>query len=444
MVQEVKRIKIIVQTLLAKRTVKNAGYMIIGRIIQMVFGLVISLLTARYLGPSNYGLISYAGAYTAFFTSLCTLGINSILVKEFVDHPEEQGVVIGTTLGLRAISSILSSIAIICISCVIDAGEKTTILIVALSSVGMVFNIAETFLYWFQSRLESKITASAALIAYVISSAYKIFLLATGKSVAYFALVSSLDYLCLGILLYIQYRKKQGQKLQFSVEYGKKLLGKSYHFILSGLMVSIYRQTDKLMLKQMINEAETGYYTIASSLCVIWCFILSAIIDSIYPTIMEAAKQKNEILFKKRNIQLYAIVFYVSAAVSIGFTIFARLIIYIMYGESYLPAIVPLRILTWHTAFSYLGVARDAWIVAKDKQKHLFKIYVSAAVANVILNAVFIPTFGASGAAIASLLAQIITAIIVPFFMKEIRENALLMVDAILLKGILWKRESKL
>lgn len=205
----------ILQSLLKRKTVKNAGYLILGRVIQMVFGLVIGLLTARYLGPSNYGLINYAGAYTAFFAAVCTLGINNILVKEFIDHPGEEGKVIGTTLGLRAVSSVLSSIIIIAITSALDANEPTTKLVVSLASIGMVFNIAETFNYWFQSRLESKITAGATLCAYLISSAYKVFLLITGKSVAYFALVSSLDYLCLGIILFAQYRKYVGGNCNF-------------------------------------------------------------------------------------------------------------------------------------------------------------------------------------------------------------------------------------
>lgn len=428
------------QGLLKRKTVKNAGYLILGKVIQMLFSLVIGLLTARYLGPSNYGLMNYASAYTAFFAAVCTLGINNVLVKEFIDHPGEEGKVIGTTLGLRAVSSVLSSIIIIAITSVLDADEPTTKLVVSLASLGMVFNIAETFNYWFQSRLESKITAGATLAAYLISSAYKVFLLITGKSIAYFALVSSLDYLCLGIILFIQYRKCSGGKLQFSRDYGRELLRKSRHFILSGLMISIYGQTDKLMLKQMINEAEIGYYSTAVALCSMWCFVLNAVIDSAYPSIMEAAKSENESLFKRRNVQLYAIVFYLSMFVSLCFTVLARPLISIMYGESYLPAVAPLRIITWYTAFSYLGVARNAWIVSKERQKYLFGIYASSAAVNVVLNYLLIPSMGASGAAIASLIAQVLTSLVVPFFMKDMRENSMLILDAILLKGILWDR----
>lgn len=432
-----------VTSFLRNKTVKNAGYLIVGKIVQMIFGLVVSLLTARYLGPSNYGLINYATAYTGFFTALCTLGINNVLVKEFIDHPGQEGMVIGTTLGLRAVSSVLSSIAIIIISCFIDAGESVTIAVVALASIGIIFQIVETFNYWFQSQLQSKVTAMAVLCAYVIASAYKVFLLLTGKGVLLFALVTSLDYLCLGIILFIQYRKRNGGKLSFSLQYGKELFGRSKHFILSSLMVAIFGQTDKLMLKHMYGEAETGYYAIAVALCGMWCFVLRAIIDSVQPSIMQAAKAQNKEQFNKRNIQLYAIVFYISVFVSLCFTVLAEVAVDILYGSEYLPAIAPLRIVTWYTAFSYLGSARNAWIVSMGRQKYLFRIYAASALSNVLLNFILIPIMGASGAAIASLVAQVFTTLVVPFFIRDMRENSMMILDAIMLKGIVWKRVSK-
>jgi len=200
-------------------------------------------------------------------------------------------------------------------------------------------------------------------------------------------------------------------------------------------MVSIYGQTDKLMLKQMLNTSEVGYYATASTVCNMWVFVLTAIIDSMYPSIMEA-NGEDEKLFKKRNKQLYAIVFWVSVVVSIGFLIFGKLVISILYGKSFAPSVMPLKIITWYTAFSYLGVARNAWLVCKDKQKYLKYIYMMAVVSNIILNAVFIPLWGASGAAVASLITQILTSIVLPLLIKDLKENSILMLEAICLKGI--------
>lgn len=424
-----------IKQFLHNKVARNAGWLISGKVFQMLINFVVGLITARYLGPSNYGLINYAGAYTAFFASFCTLGINSVIVKEFVDNPDKTGEIIGTTLGLRALSSFLSALSIIGISFVVDAAEPTTIWVVALCSVGVIFQIFDTFNYWFQSKLQSKTTAIVTLIAYVITAIYKVILLIYKKPVTYFAFSTSVDYICVAILLLICYRKYNGGKLSFSKDYGKALLKKSVHFILPGLMVAIYGQTDKIMLKHMISDAEIGYYSTAVSLCSTWCFVLSAIIDSLYPPIMESFKVSKED-FDRKNKILYAIIFYLSIFVSGLFTIFASIIIKLLYGADYMGAISPLRVITWYTAFSYLGTARNAWIVCMDKQKYLKYLYLASAIVNVGLNFVFIPILGATGAAIASLISQISTVFIVPFFMKDLRENSLLMVQAILFKGL--------
>lgn len=424
-----------IKKFLKNKNIKNAGWLVSGKIIQMCINFFIGILTARYLGPSNYGLINYAGAYTAFFSSICTLGINFIIVKELVDTPFKEGEILGTSLILRGLSSVFSAITIVAISFITDSKEPITKIVVILYTISLIFQIFDVFNYWFQSRLQAKYTAIASLIAYSITAIYKVVLLMTGQPVTFFALSISIDYISIALILFYFYKKEGGSKLSFSLKYGKVLLKKSYHFILPGLMVAIYGQTDKMMLKHMINEAEIGYYATAVSLCSVWCFILGAIIDSMNPTIMKLY-QEDEKNFIKYNKILYFIVFYISIIVSIIFTIFGKLIIQILFGEAYLPTVAPLRIITWYTAFSYLGVARNAWIVCKDKQRYLKYLYFSSAILNVILNLIFIPKCGAVGAAFASLISQISTVIIVPFFIKELRENSMMIVEAILFKGI--------
>lgn len=87
-----------IKLLLHNRVAKNAGWIMGEKIIQMFINFIVGLITARYLGPSNYGLINYAAAYTAFFSSICTLVINSVIVKEFIEGPENEGEIIGTAL----------------------------------------------------------------------------------------------------------------------------------------------------------------------------------------------------------------------------------------------------------------------------------------------------------------------------------------------------------
>lgn len=426
----------IFKKIIKSKVAKNASWLIAGRVIQMILSFFVGLLTARYLGPSNYGLINYAATYTTFFASLCSLGINSIIVKNFIDYPDEEGTTLCTAIILRAFSSIASLFAIMGISFIADRGEPTTQLIVFLCAVGMVFQIFDTFNYWFQAKLQSKFSAIATLIAYISVSVYRIVLLIFKKDVAWFALASSIDYVVIACFLAVAYKKNDGPKFKFSWEKGKQLLSESYNFILSGLMVSVYGSTDRFMLKQMVGEESVGYYATALALCNMWVFVLSAVIDSLTPPIMQAHNEDKN-LYEKRNKQLYAIVFYVSAFVSVCFMLFGRVAIRVLYGEAYNDAAMPLSIITWYTAFSYLGVARNAWIVCEHKQLYLKYLYLGAAITNIAINAVLIPKWGASGAAMASLLTQMSTILLFPALIKDLRPNVKLMLDAVRLKNVL-------
>ena len=421
---------------LKSKEAKNAFWLIGGRVLQMVLSLVVGVLTARYLGPGDYGLINYGSAYVAFFTSLCNLGLNSVIIKDFVDYPEEQGKTIGTALFMRLVSSILSSAMIVGIVSIVDKDEPLTIAVVALCSVGSIFQIFETFNFWFQNQYKSKITSIATLCAYVVTSIYKIILLILGKNVMWFAFATSVDYIVIAVFLYIAYKKNGGSKLSLSIIKGKSLLKTSYHYILSSMMIAIYGHTDKLMLKQMLGDSEVGYYSIATAICAMWTFVLQAIIDSLYPTILRLHSIDKD-KFNKKNRQLYAIVFYISCFASIIITALGDFAISILYGSQYIPAGLPLKIVTWYTAFSYLGVARNAWIVSEGRQRYLKFMYLGAVIINIVLNLALIPSMGASGAALASLITQIFTSIILPLFFKEMRPNAKLMLEAILLRDVI-------
>ena len=428
--------KRMINQLFTNKEVKNASWMICGRIVQMVLSLFVSVITTRYLGPSNYGLINYGTAYVSFFTSFCTLGINSIIIKDFSDFPDQQGVAIGTSILLRIAASILSVITLSTIVMIVDKGEPLTIIVVILCSLSLVFHVFDTVNYWFQSQYRSKITTIATLIGYIITSGYKIILLIIGKNVKWFAVATSIDYIVIAVLVLFAYKHYNGPMLSFSIKKARNLLGKSYHYILSSMIGAIYLQTDKFMLKQMLNAEEVGFYSTATTVCTLWVFVLQAIIDSMYPTIVKLANT-DQSGFLKKNKQLYAIVFYTSCFVSACFVLLGDFVIKTLYGDVFAPAVAPLKIATWYTAFSYLGVARNAWIVSTNNQKYLKYMYFGAAIINVCLNYVLIPLWGASGAALASLITQLFTSIVLPMCFKGMRPNVKLMIDAILLKGVM-------
>lgn len=418
-----------------RKLIQNAGWLILGRGMQCVLNMLVGLLTMRYLGPANVGLIQYGGAYTAFFASLSTLGIPSVLVKELTDHPQQEGEILGTALGLQAFSSAASAVLILGLVFLADAGEPVTLEIAALSCMAMGLRTLDTLHYWFQARMQSKVTALAVLAAFVITAAYKLVLVILKKNILWFAFATVMDQGLLGVFLLASYKRHGGRPLAVSWKWRERLLRKSCHFILPGMLVAVYGQTDRIMLKQLAGQIQLGYYASAVSLCNAWCFVLNGMIDAMYPEITRAY-QADRHLFQKRNKQLYSAIFYLAAGVSLLFFFFAELAVTLLYGENYLPAASVLKILTWYTAFSYLGGARNAWVVCENRQKYLIWVYMVAAGANVALNVLLIPQFGAGGAAAASLAAQIAATGIAPWCIPGLRENARLMAQAILPKGL--------
>lgn len=408
---------------------KNAGWIIGCKIVQSLLNLVIGLITARYLGPSNYGVISYVASIVAFAMPLMQLGLKNTLVKEFVDFPDREGTILGTSLLLNIISSIFCMIGSVSFVMIVNAGETETIIVCALYSLTLLFNATEMTQYWFQSKLLSKYPSIAALIAYVFVALYKIYLLVTQKNVVWFAFSNVIDYFLISVILMDIYKKVGGQKLSVDWRLGKEMLSRSKYYIIPSLMVIIFQHTDRIMIKLMIGEAETGFYSAAITCIGITSFVFSAIIDTARPVILEAKGRTPE-EYEKKVVQLYSIITFLSLAQSIGMTVLARPIVFVLYGADYAKTAGILAVAVWYNTFGHYGSVRNIWILAEEKQKYLTGINVAGALANVVLNFILIPIWGAVGAAVASVITQFFTNVIIGFVFKPIRKNNSLMIKS--------------
>lgn len=424
------------------RVIKNAAWIIGCKVIQSILTLVITMFSARYLGPSNYGLINYAASVVTFMVPIVQLGFRSTLVQECIEAPENEGKVFGTAIALNILASIACIVGIFSFVSIVNRGEKETIVVCVLYSVSLLFQATEMIQYWFQAKLLSKYTSVTMLIAYLIVSAYKIFLLITGKNIYWFVLAYSVDYAIISLILFAVYHRLSNMRLSFSWRLGKKMLQKSQYYIISGLMVTVFQQTDRIMLKLMIGNETTAYYSVAVSCAGLASFVYQAIIDSARPAILES-KHRDILQYEKNVSNLYGIVIWLGIAQCLFMTIFAHVIVMIIYGLEYLPAVSVLRICVWFITFSYMGSVRNIWILAENKQKHLWKINLSGAVLNVIGNFILIPILGASGAAIASVLTQFFTNFVLCLVMEPIRPTATLIRKAMNPKMILPNKEKK-
>lgn len=417
------------------RTVSNSGWLIWGKIAQLIISFFVGIFTARYLGPSNYGVLNTAIAYTTFVTPFCTLGISNIIVKEFIENPYREGEILGSGIGIRIITSCAAICVLAGVVYVVNPDNRELQFVSLIYSVLLIFKSFDLFEYWYQAHLISRVSANIGILAYVITSIFRIWLLATKGSIYLFAFAYVLDFI-ITVLLYIIYNCYFGKiKIKFKITTALDLLTKSYHYILSAVMVVVYAQMDKIMIGKMENSEQVGLYSVAVNICQLWTFVLQAIIDSARPGIIKLQK-KDKALYQKRIIELYSLIIWISISVSIIFCVLANVIIKVLYGANYAGAVSPLRIITWYSCFSFLGVARNIWSVCEEKQKYEKYFALSGAICNTVLNLALIPVMGICGAALASLLTQIVTNVLVPFYIKDTRENAIFVLKGFNIKYI--------
>ncbi len=407
----------------AKKFMSNSSWMMGKQIYSMLLSLVVGSLSARFLGPANYGLLNYGASILSFFTIVSKLGLDSVLINEMLKEPDKRGSYLGSALMMRLIASILSLFCIMAIVKVLEPDNKVLHIITLLQSFAIVIQTYEVFNYWFQLKLKMKYVSLATMLALTVAGVWRITLLVSRASVYFFALSSSIQACVCGIAVVWIFKRKKEENVKLSVNHADavSLLKKSYHFIISGLAVTFYMQIDKIMIGKFMGSEAIGIYTAATTIAAMWEFVPNALINSARPLIIEQRK-KNYELYIKRFQQLLLGITCLSVLIGIAILLFGKITIQILYGENYMRAVFPLCILIWSTGFAMIGSARSIWIVVEGYNRFTkYYIFIGAGV-NFCLNLVAIRIWGLVGAAITTLISQIVVALVSPLIFMETRK----------------------
>lgn len=406
----------------AKKFLGNSGWMIGQQMYNMLLQLVVGSLSARYLGPSNYGLINYGASIISFFSIVCRLGLDSVIINEMIKTPSKRGRYLGTALVLRLVTSVVSMFMIMSIIRVMEPGNVILYIITLLQSFAVVLQTYEVFTYWFQLNLQMKFVSIATMIAQTIVGLWRIILLASKATIYFFAFSSSIQYLVCGVVVIYCFRREHNElKLEYSRADARDLLGKSYHFIITGLAVTFYSQIDKIMIGKLINSTELGFYTAAATIAVLWEFVPNALINSARPLIIEL-RERDYKKYINRFQQLLLAITLLSIVVAIVVICLGKVVIFILYGSEYIEAVIPLGILVCATGFAMIGTARGIWIVAEGYNRYSKYYILIGAGVNFILNIFAIQYWGIIGASITTLISQIIVAFVSPLFFEKTRQ----------------------
>lgn len=409
---------VIVNSNVAKKVFENSSWLLTNSIFNMILGVFVTAIVARYFGPNKFGQLNYAVAFVSLFAAIANLGLDTLTIKNIVDETWDEGIILCTSFILRVIGGFLLTIVSYIVIKIIEPNDTNIHILVLIMSFTMMLKAFEVIEYWIQAYQKSKISSIIRMITYILVSLLRILVVVFKGSITVYTFIYLIDSAVFGVASLIVYFKIREKTLpwKFNITYARYILSQSWYLILSGLMVSLYNRIDQVMLGSMlISKSETGVYSAAVTLAEMWYFVPMAIITSFKPVIM-SKKNENQESYNKSVQTLYNIITFISITFGILVTIFSRLIVSILYGAAFTKSANILIILVWAGTFAMLGCCRSIWLVSEGLQKYsMFYTFVGCMV-NIPLNYLLIPMYGAYGAAIATLLAQISNIIALSFF----------------------------
>lgn len=415
---------------------QNVSWIFAGNVAHAILQFLLNIYVAKVFGTADYGLINYAASLIAFFTSIGTLGFNGIITKKFADNEEKADEYIGSATVYRLLFSILSVIILQVIARLTEPNNTTLHWVVLGQSLAMVFGAFDLIIYWFRYKAQAKIVAILRLVAFAISAMWRVLILSTSKNIVAYVFGVSAETIIFSALLLFAFIKVSKRNFQFKNDTAVKLIKMSYPFIFSAILVTIYGQVDKLMLNAMLDKNAVAYYSVSFNLAGAISIIPQALIEGFRPDIMSFRNTDIE-RYKRRLMQLYCVVFWLCIVYGLFISFFAKQIILVFYGEKYLPAVDSLSLVVWYASFSYFGAINNMYMVAEKKIKWVQITTFVGALVNVILNYVFIPILGVAGAALASLITQIVANFVLLAVVPQLRENFIIIIKGITFWGMI-------
>ncbi len=401
----------------------NTSWLLGERVFRMTISLFVGIYVARYLGPERFGLLSYALSFVWLFSSLASLGLNDILVRELVNQPENSQNLIATALWLKVCGFGLMGLTVTVVL-IFKSEDQLTLLLISIIILGFLFQATNVVEFYFQAKVQSKFIVRAQVVQLLITSIFKIYLVWSKANLLWFALALMLDQALIAILfLYLyKWKVKKFPFLYFNWEKTKLLIRDGWPLIFTGMVVLVYMKIDQVMLKEMLNTKAVGVYAAAVRLCETLYFIPTALMASLFPAVVYARK-KSEKIYEQRIQKLYDLMVWGSVIIAIPTTLVSNWIILLLYGTDFQEAADVLRIYIWAVVFVSLGVASSKWLVAENLQHYSFYITTLGAIVNVGCNLWLIPIHGIKGAAIATLLAQGTVSFLGLSFFGKTRKN---------------------
>ena len=404
---------------LRQTVLKNAFWLFSGQTGGRAIRAIIVIYAARVLGTAGFGVASYALSLTAFFLIIADMGITSLLTKHAAQNPDERERYFATLFILKCLC-IGASFAMILIIGPFASNIPEAIVLLPLAGLVLVFDSLREFaLAMVRAREKMEYEAALSIITNVATVTLSLLFLAINKTpqalLTGYAVGSGFG-LALAVWALRGYLKKT--LTHFDATLVRPLAAQALPLAMTALLGGTMLTVDMLMLGYLRTATEVGLYAAVQKLIQIAYSLAGIAGISLFAT-FSRLYAKDHPRFKELFNQAFRVMTYGSAAIAILGIIFATPVLTLIYGTAYSGGATAFRLLAatfFLLAPTEIGIHA---LLAAGRQKVFLYSAPIGALSNAALNALFIPYWGITGAALSTLITQIA---VNAYLWKKIRE----------------------
>ncbi|QUJ68205.1 flippase [Photobacterium sp. GJ3] len=408
------------------------------RFFRLGVGLTSSILIARTLGAEQFGLISSDLAIRSIIIVLLSLGLESYVLRE--SSLKESSKLFSSHFLVRLVLNSLYLFVALVIFNLGDVDLATTVILIS-----AFFNLFDVREIQFKAKKKVKELCIISIAIYSIVLAARIYGSYNKMGLDYFAYTYALEYI-LGLIAFFVYKRKD-QKIIISYEVitlASQLFKQGGFLVASALSVIAFSKIDIIMLENIDGPSSAGIYSAATRISEMWFMIPAIIMSYLIPRIEGQAKKifETEVFGMQITVALsyfFLIVVYFCSEPLITF----------LYGNDYIAASNILKIHAVASIFVSLGTSQAVFFYRNNLVWYSTVKNVVAVCCAIGLNYIFIPKYGAQGAAIATVLAFSVSTLIMNALNKRTNEifiqniRALLLLDIIEILNLLREKNVK-
>lgn len=398
---------------------KNSFWLGFGELSSRLIKVFIIFYAIRILGVSDWGAFSYAISLCALYMVFSDLGLTSILTRELSKDDNMKEKHISTSFLIKIFINLIIFLLILLTGSFFSKNVITKDILIIVSLL-MIFEGMRDFIFAINRSMEKmEVEAMVKILTNILLVIFTYIFLINSKTVHSLALgymLGSLSGLIFTLIIFRKHLKNLFKN--FSLELVKPLVTIAWPFAFFAILGSIMSSTDVVMLGWMKDVDQVGYYSTSQRIVAFLYIIPGLITSSLLPTLSKQIHDKEKISSVVHS--SIKLIYLFSIPLVFGSLVAGDQLITTLFGMDYSQSANIFRIAILNIIFAFPALIFNSIIFIFNRHKSIIKISLIGTVLNVCINFILIPKFGGLGAAITTLISQIVTTILMKKELEKI------------------------